>query len=63
MKPEDREFILRWAQERGIPFLEEDIPFLHQQISGLGLEVARWCELQDRQQADLDAHFAPKKKG
>lgn len=63
MKPEDKEYILRWAEQRGIPFMEEDIPFLHQQISALGLEVPRWCELQDRQQKDLDAHFAPKKKG
>ena len=41
--------------------MDDDIPFLHQEISKLNITVRRWCELQDKQQAELAAHFAPKK--
>ena len=61
MNPEDKKYILEWAAARGIPFMEDDIPFLHQQIAKLNITVRRWCELQDKQQAELEAHFAPKK--
>ena len=41
--------------------MDDDIPFLHQEIAKLNITVRRWCELQDKQQAELAAHFAPKK--
>jgi len=61
MKPEDRKLILDWAAARGIPFMEDDIPFLNQEISKLNITVARWCELQDKQQQLLAEKFQPKK--
>lgn len=61
MKPEDQELIMKWAADRGIPFMEDDIPFLHQEISKLNITVARWCELQDKQQQLLAEKFQPKK--
>ena len=60
MNPEDQQYILEWAAARGIPFMADDIPFLHHEISKLNITVRRWCELQDQQQAQLNAKFAPK---
>lgn len=60
MTPEDRKLILDWAAARGIPFMEDDIPFLHQEISKLNISVARWCELQDKQQQLLAEKFSNK---
>ena len=60
MTPEDRKLILDWAAARGIPFMEDDIPFLQLEISKLNISVARWCELQDKQQQLLAEKFAPK---
>ena len=60
MNPEDRKLILDWAAARGIPFMEDDIPFLQLEISKLNISVARWCELQDKQQQLLAEKFAPK---
>ena len=60
MTPEDRKLILDWAAARGIPFMEDDIPFLQLDISKLNISVARWCELQDKQQQLLAEKFAPK---
>ena len=60
MTPEDQKLILDWAAARGIPFMEDDIPFLQLEISKLNISVARWCELQDQQQQLLAEKFAPK---
>ena len=60
MTPEDQKLILDWAAARGIPFMEDDIPFLQLEISKLNISVARWCELQDKQQQLLAEKFAPK---
>jgi hypothetical protein len=60
MKPEDQHLIMSWAKERGIPFMEDDIPFLHREISKLNVSVERWCELQDKQQAQIDEKLRPK---
>jgi hypothetical protein len=59
MTSEDQKLIMSWAQERGIPFVEDDIPFLHREISKLNLSVARWCELQDEQQKKIDEKLRP----
>ena len=58
MTPEDRKLILDWAAARGIPFMEDDIPFLQLEISKLNISVARWCELQDKQQQLLAEKFS-----
>ena len=60
MKPEDQQHLLDWAQARGIPFLPEDLPFLSIEINKLNISVARWCELQDKQQKQIDEKFRPK---
>jgi hypothetical protein len=60
MTPEDQQLIMSWAQARGIPFMEDDIPFLHMEIAKLNISVARWCELQDKQQALISEKFRPK---
>jgi hypothetical protein len=60
MTPEDRKLILGWAASRGIPFMEDDIPFLHNEIAKLNITVERWCELQDKQQAQISEKFKPK---
>lgn len=60
MKPEDQEFIMEWARQRNIPFMSDDIPFLHREISKLNITVQRWCELQDKQQQLIDEKFRPK---
>ena len=60
MTPEDQQLILSWAESRGIPFIADDIPFLHKEIAKLNISVERWCELQDNQQKQLDEKFRPK---
>lgn len=60
MTAEDQQLIMSWAAARGIPFMEDDIPFLHIEISKLNVSVTRWCELQDKQQAQIDEKFRPK---
>jgi hypothetical protein len=60
MTPEDQKHILAWAESRGIPFMEDDIPFLAQEIAKLNITVARWCELQDKQQQLLAEKFSNK---
>lgn len=60
MTPEDQQLIMSWARARGIPFMEDDIPFLHREISKLNVSVERWCELQDKQQEQIDEKFRPK---
>jgi hypothetical protein len=59
MKPEDQQLIMSWAQARGIPFMEDDIPFLHREISKLNVSVERWCELQDKQQEQINEKLRP----
>lgn len=56
----DIRYLARWAAERNIPFMEDDWPFLLQEIAKLNITVERWCELQDKQQAQLEAAAAPK---
>jgi hypothetical protein len=60
MSPEDQQLIMSWARARGIPFMEDDIPFLAHEIGKLNITVARWCELQDKQQAQISEKFKPK---
>jgi hypothetical protein len=59
MKPEDQQLIMSWAAARGIPFMEDDIPFLHREISKLNVSVERWCELQDKQQEQINEKLRP----
>jgi hypothetical protein len=60
MKPEDQQLIMSWARSRGIPFMADDIPFLHNEISKLNITVERWCELQDNQQKQINEKLSPK---
>jgi hypothetical protein len=59
MTPEDQQLIMSWAAARGIPFLADDIPFLNHEISKLNISVARWCELQDNQQKQINEKLRP----
>jgi hypothetical protein len=59
MTPEDQQLIMSWAAARGIPFIEDDIPFLHREISKLNVSVERWCELQDKQQEQINEKLRP----
>ena len=60
MEDRDKQLIMAWAAERGVPFTEDDIPFLAREISKLNITVGRWCELQDKQQEEFNLKFAPK---
>lgn len=59
MTPEDQQLIMSWAQARGIPFTADDIPFLSMEINKLNITVARWCELQDKQQQQISEKLRP----
>ena len=53
----DKKFLEGWAAARNIPFMEDDYPMLDQLIKAQGKTVREWCELQDKQQQELDKNM------